>query len=439
MERKAVLREYGKYVCLNVLGMVGLSCYILADTFFIAGRLGADGLTALNLAIPVYSAVHGVGLMLGMGGAIRYTVAVNRGGGEEGSRVFSHTLLLAACLAAAFVLLGLTCPGRITALLGADEAVFAMTNTYLRTVLFFAPAFVANNLLLCFVRNDGAPKLAMAAMLSGSFANILLDYLFLFPLGMGIFGAVLATGLAPLISMAVLSLHRLRGRNRFHLVPVRPEPRQAMATLSLGFPSLIAELSSGLVILIFNGIILGLEGNTGVAAYGVIANLSLVALAICTGIAQGAQPLVSSAHGRGDAASARRVLGYALATVAGLSLLLYVLVFLFNAPLAAAFNRQGDAVMQCLAEEGLRLYFTGIGFAGFNLILSAFFAASERGRPAQVIALLRGAVVIVPAAFLLSALWGITGVWISFPVAEGLVALAGLWLYRAAGRGRNRR
>lgn len=76
-------REYIKYVTLNVLGMIGLSCYILADTFFVAQGLGSSGLAALNLAIPIYSFIHGVGLMLGIGGASRYSMQRGRDQGRD--------------------------------------------------------------------------------------------------------------------------------------------------------------------------------------------------------------------------------------------------------------------------------------------------------------------------------------------------------------------
>ena len=82
-----------------------------------------------------------------------------------------------------------------------------MTDVYLKVVLLFSPAFIINNILNCFVRNDGAPNLGMAAMLTGSFSNIIMDYIFIFPLGMGMLGAVLATGFAPVIGILILSGH----------------------------------------------------------------------------------------------------------------------------------------------------------------------------------------------------------------------------------------
>lgn len=300
-----------------------------------------------------------------------------------------------------------------------------MTQTYLKMILLFAPAFILNDILVCFVRNDGNPRLSMLAMLGGSMANILLDYVFIFPLGMGIFGAVLATGLAPLISIAIMSGHWMGKNKGFHLAKTEIQGQTALLILSLGFPSLITEVSSGIVIIVFNVIILGLKGNVGVAAYGVIANLSLVVISIFTGIAQGMQPLISSAYGRGDSARIRGILRYGLAAAVFISLTLYAGICWGAAPITAVFNSENNLKLQEIAEYGLRLYFTGIPAAGLNIILSIFFTSTEQAVPAHIISLLRGLVLIIPIAFFLSGLWGMTGVWLAFPATELVCSLTG--------------
>jgi len=421
----ALLRLFIRYASANVMGMLGLSCYILADTFFVAQRLGANGLTALNLAIPVYSLIHGVGLMLGAGGATRYTLA--RGQQEEraANHLFTHTLLLAACWCSAFILMGCFGSSAVTRLMGADDQVFDMTHTYLKVLLLFSPVFLANDILLSFVRSDGAPQLTMAAMLAGSFANILLDYVLMFMLNLGIFGAVLATGLAPLISMGVLLPHLLRGRFHFRLAFGKFCFSLWRKIASSGLPALITELSSGVVMIVFNLVILQIAGNLGVAAYGVVANLALVVMAIYTGVAQGIQPLFSQ-H-LSSAPNLRTLLRYGLFTVLGLSLAIYGSFFIAATPIAAAFNSQKDAALQALAVQGLRLYFTGCAFAGVNILLCAYFPAIDRALPAQVISLLRGVVLIVPLAFAMAWAAGMTGLWLAFPLAEGLTLLASLF------------
>ena len=220
--------------------------------------------------------------MLGMGSATKYTIFKIQGDVQQADSTYTNTLKSAAVLSLFLVLMGVFVSRPISLALGASEDIFEMTNTYLSVLLFFSPAFILNDILICFIRNDGNPRLSMAAMLGGSISNIILDYVFIFPLKMGIFGAVFATGLAPVISILILSIHFIKKKNGFHLAKVRYSLKAMKNVLALGLPSFITELSSGIVIIVFNSIILCLQGNLGVAAYGIIANISLVVTAIYT-------------------------------------------------------------------------------------------------------------------------------------------------------------
>lgn len=431
MKKSSCFREFLKYSSLNVLGMIALSCYILADTFFVSKALGANGLTALNLAIPVYNFINGSGLMIGMGGGTKYAIFKSQGRMKEASHAFTNAAALMALIAACFFLLGLFASAPIARMLGADDNVFGMSRTYLQVLLLFAPMFMTNNLMLCFIRNDGAPQLSMAAMITGSLSNVVLDYVFMFPFGMGIFGAVLATGLAPVISLLVQSPYLLTKKNQFHLVRYRLSAGLSLGIFSSGLPSLITEVSSGIVIIIFNRIILGLEGNTGVAAYGVIANLSLVVIAVYTGISQGIQPILSSNYGKGIRENVQAILRYAVTTVIILSAGVYLCMIFGAEPITEIFNSEKNQILQEIAEAGLKIYFTGCVFAGLNIILSVYFTSTERPLPAQIISVMRGFIVIIPMSFLLSAIAGLPGVWASFPATEFLVSLVGVGLYAA--------
>lgn len=418
-------KEFSKYVSLNILGMLGLSCYILADTYFIANGIGASGLAALNLAIPIYSLVHGCGLMLGMGGATKFSVTSVGGDSKIGNRIFMSILYIAAALSALFVMSGLFLSGQISRLLGADSEIYDLTRIYIRWILLFSPAFILNNIVICFVRNDGSPRLSMVAMLTGSFANILLDYIFIFPLHMGMFGAVFATGCAPVISLSVLSVHFLKHKNRFAFTRSRPEIKLALSAMSLGLPSFINELSSGIVMIVFNSVILGLMGNIGVAAYGVVANIALVAVSVYTGISQGVQPIISKAHGLNDLKKVKQMLVFSLASIAIVSTAIYLSVFTFADPIAALFNSEKNLSLQNMAVSGLKIYFIASPFIGLNILLPVFFTSMEKAVPAQAISLLRGLILIVPAAFLLARLFGMTGVWTAVPITETVVSVIG--------------
>ena len=410
--------------------MMAVSCYILADTFFVARGMGSAGLAALNLAIPVYNVIHGVGLLLGMGGATRFAVLKSQHAHGEADAVYTHTLGMAALAAAVFLPLGLLGAGPLAAALGAQGQVHAMTQTYLRVLLAFSPVFLLNDVLQCFVRNDGSPGLAMKATVAGSAANILMDYILIFPCGLGILGAVLATGFSPLIGILIQAPHWLGKSRGFHLVPTCPAARTAGRILALGAPSLLEQLSGAVVMVTFNWLILRLAGNTGVAAYGVIANLSLVVLAVYSGLAQGMQPLASRAWGRGRHGDVRRLARYALGTVLAVSAVICLGIFAGAEALTAAFNSEGDPDLRRMAVQGLRLYFIGAPFAGLNIVWSIWFSSVERPVPAQVVAVLRGLAVILPVTLALAAALGMTGVWLAFPVSEAAVAVVAFALYR---------
>lgn len=430
MKEKILLKEFVRYVALNICGMIGLSCYILADTFFVSRGLGANGLAALNLAIPIYSFVHGSGLMLGMGGGTKYSIYMGQGKSKNANRIYSNTIYVMAVFAVIFVAMGIFFSGNLALMLGADKKVFGMTKTYLQVILLFSPAFIANDSLLCFIRNDGNPKLSMTAMLSGSLSNIVLDYIFIFSLHMGIFGAVLATGFAPVISLGVLSRHWITKNNQFHFEKTKPSLKPAGNIISLGIPALITEVASGIVMIVFNTLILKLQGNIGVAAYSVIANLSLVVISVYTGIAQGIQPILSRFYGYGDAKNIRQILKYAVRLMLFISGGMYLFFFMTANPVVGLFNSEQNMQMQQTAETGLKLYFTAIPFAGFNIVISTYFTSTEKALPAQIVSLSRGFAIIIPMAFFMSFLFSMTGVWLSYPFTEGMVALTGIILYK---------
>ena len=315
-----------------------------------------------------------------------------------------------------------------------------MTAAYLRIILCFSPCFLLNNILLAFVRNDGGHRLAMAAMLAGSFSNILLDYLFLFPLSLGMSGAAFATGLAPVISMGLLSLHLIRKRNGFHLRRCRLTGSMAVWLCAPGLSSLVTELASGVTLLVFNLLLLRLVGNVGVAAYGVTANLALVATAVFTGISQGIQPLISHAYGQRDRRAEGLVRNKALVLALGLSVLLFLAVLLWAPELTAIFNRDGDRQLALLAGRSMRLYFAGFLPAGFNIVSAAYLSSSGRERGGFAISLVRGFAALLPLVLALSTLLGPDGIWLSFPAAELCAAvLTAFLLFRREPPRQNRK
>ena len=422
-------RSFFKYVSQNILGQLGVSCYILADTFFIAQAAGTDGITMLNLCLPLYNLIFAFGSMLGLGAATRFAI-LKAQGDQRTHRYFFNALAWACLLGLPFMAAGLACPEVLLRWMGGDPEIVALGVGYARIFLLFAPFFMMNYIVQAFVRNDGDPSLAMAATLSGSLFNIVFDYIFIFPMGLGLPGAALATAASPIVSVLICSRHFFRKENGIRLEARLPSARLLFQSCQLGVSGFVGEMSSGVTTTVFNFLMLGLAGNIGVAAYGVVANFALVAVAIFNGAAQGAQPLVSSCYGRRDRSGARQLLRLSLGTALGLAVVLYGVVFCFAGPLTALFNSEGSALLAEYAVRGLRIYFAGYLFAGMNIAAAGYLSAVDRPAAAFVLSIVRGLAAIVVCSVTLSALFGMDGVWSAFGVSELATALLMAFLLR---------
>ena len=427
-------KQFFKYVSQNIFGLLGTSCYILADTYFIAQAAGTDGVTLLNLCLPIYNLIFAFGSMIGLGAATRYAI-LRAQGDARAQRYFSNAIFSVCILAVPFMLVGIFRPDGLLRLMGGDADIVALGMNYARIFLMFTPFFMCNYVVASFVRNDGDPSLAMVATLSGSLFNVVFDYIFIFPMGLGLPGAALATAISPILSIAVCSAHFIKKSNTITFVRKAPSVRLLAQSCQLGISGFVGELSSGVTTTVFNFLLLRLAGNVAVAAYGVVANFALVATAIFNGVAQGAQPLVSQCYGKNEMVGARKLLLLGCGTALGLAALLYGGVFGYTDALTALFNSENSALMAEFAHSGMRIYFVGYFFAGCNIVAAGYLGAVNRPAEASITSLCRGMVAIVVCSLVLSALFGMNGVWAAFPVSEAItLSLTVFLLKRKAGR-----
>lgn len=412
-----LLQQFAKYVSQSIAGMIGISIYILADTFFIARHSGADGLTVLNLALPVYGLIFAIGAMIGIGSATRY--AIRKAQGEKNiDHYFTSSVLWCAIISIPFILLGIFVPEQVMKLMGADETIIRLGVSYFRIFLGVSPFFMINYTFTAFARNDHAPTLVMIASLCGSSFNILFDYLFMFPCGMGLAGAALATALSPVVTMMVCCIHYF-GKNCSVGFQWRvPSIRHLAACCQFGVPSFVGEISSAVTTAVFNMLILGIAGNTGIAAYGVIANISLVAMSIFNGISQGTQPLTSNYYGSGNTRTVKTLLKSGIFVTILAQAVIIGGTWGFTDLLIGIFNSEGNALLLQYAHDGMRLYFLGYALAGINILLAGYFSATGRITQAFAASISRGVVAIVICAVIMAKIWGMNGVWLSFLAAE---------------------
>lgn len=418
----SVGKQFVKYVSQNIFGMVGISFYILADTFFISMAEGANGITALNLVLPLYSLIFAIGAMMGVGSAIRFKI-LRAKKDASADTYFSNAIMFALLLGAVFMIVGGLFPEQIVSALGGDEEIVKVGTPYTRIFMLFAPFFMWNHICNAFVRNDGAPSIAMAATLLSSVFNVVMDYVLMFPLGLGMAGAALATAISPVVGIMICCIHFLSKKSTIRFQWAVPSIKKLFESCQLGVSAFVGEISSGVTTIVFNMLILGLVGNVGVAAYGIVANTSLVAVSVFNGVSQGSQPLISECYGKGENKSVKKLLSLGVLTSSVLASVIILVMCLFAEQIVAIFNSEQDAALAAYGITGIRLYFFGFFFAGINIVGTGFLSAVESAKTAFVASIMRGFVAIILCAVVMANLFGMTGVWLAFPAAELITIL----------------
>ncbi|MBQ0064887.1 MAG: polysaccharide biosynthesis C-terminal domain-containing protein [Firmicutes bacterium] len=412
-----IFNRFIQYVSRNVAGKIAVSLYVLADTYFISKAVGANGITALNLVLPIYSVFFGLGDMIGVGSSIRFSQ--EKANGSKKYHIYFNNSIFFGCLfGLMFSIIGLLFPERILQFFGADATIVQTGRTYTRIFITLAPCFILNQICNSFVRNDGNPGIAMHATIWSSLFNIVFDYIFMFPMHMSMAGAALATGISPIIGILICCVHIFSKKSDLHLKRSIPSIKKFMHACQVGISCFIAEMSSGIITILFNFLILNIAGNIGVAAYGIIANIALVCMASLNGIALGIQPLVSKCFGLGQKEDISKLKKYGYLTSLLFSGIIVLVSYLFTDPMINIFNSEQNVELAKLAYVGIRIYFIGFIGVGINLVGGSILSSMSRAKEAFILSISRGFILICFFGILLSQLFGMSGIWASFVSCE---------------------
>lgn len=411
-----VKRLFIKYVSTSVLGMITVSLYILFDTIFIGRGIGKEGLTALNISLPVYNLIYGTGMLIGVGGAAAMSISRGEGDEEKAQMFFKSAVTMGAIMGLCYSLLGTIFLEKISLALGATRESLPMVKEYLGVIILFTPFFLMVQNLSSLVRNDKGYKRAMFAAIAGGLTNLIFDYLFIYPLNMGMRGAAIATAMSAMVSVTVLLAH-FNKDNTLRLGFIILDLSTVKRILSIGLSGFIIEISGGLAIYLFNKELLSTIGGIGVASYSIIANCSIICVAIISGIAQGIQPIISINYGGGKKHRVRvsRNLGILSGVLIGI--LFLVLGLLIPEAIASAFTKE-KGHMLTMTIRGIKLYFTAFPFMGVTVILGAYFQAIEKSKYSTFLSLFRGIIFIGVLLKVLPMIFGADGIWLTVPFSE---------------------
>lgn len=424
-----IKKTFFKYLIPSVGGMLGTSLYVLGDTMVVGRGLGSAGLAALNVGIPLNNVFNGMGLLFGIGGATALSINKGKRDKEGLNDIFSKSMIMALIVGLILTIIRIFFLDKLVYFLGASTVTFQMARDYLAALMSFSVAFLLNVSLTVFIRNDGAPKLAMAGMLTGSIMNVILDYVFVFKFGWGMTGVGFATGLAPIIGLMVLSTHFIKKRNKIKFILPKTDWKIIRRIATNGGSSFIIELSAGIVIFAFNKSLANIRGDIAISAYSIIANLSLIFAAIFIGIGQALQPIVSFNYGAGRIDRVYETVRLSIYTALGFGIVFYLGGLIFPEFLVSVFV-DADKDLLDIAVKGIRLYFLSFILMGVNVVITSFIQSKEYARVSFMISLARGFIFILIILAILPKFIGIDGVWLTLPIVEFLTTIISIFVFK---------
>ncbi|MGE4284731.1 MAG: MATE family efflux transporter [Clostridia bacterium] len=420
---------FKKFVITSTSGMIMISLYILFDTIFIGQGIGQAGLAALNISIPIYNILFGTGILIGSGSATIMAISLGNKDMKGAQRAYEHSVCLGIITGIVYTFSGLMFIDQIAIFLGASTENMQLVKEYLGIIVSFSWSFVMVYNLAAVVRNDNGPKRAMLAMGIGGITNVIFDYILIFPLEMGMKGAAIATVMSSLVSLVILVWHFIGKHSSLKIKSMKLQQKLAGKILTIGMSSFIIEVSSGIVIFLFNKELLKTLGDIGVSAYSIIANVALMVTAIFSGIAQGVQPIASMNFGARKLDRVYKVRRYGIISAIALGVIFMLIGLIFPKAIIAAFTGEGGKIVD-ITEEGIKVYFLAFPIIGVNIVVTGFFQSIGQARYAMVFSLLRGIIFAAVGLKILSNMFGTIGIWLTIPVIETLtlVIITGTFL-----------
>ncbi|MDF3064499.1 MAG: hypothetical protein K0R38_100, partial [Polyangiaceae bacterium] len=423
-----VLPAFLYYAVPSLIGLIAISTASIVDGLFVSRFVGPEALAAVNLLLPYFTLLFGLSLMLALGGSVQAGRSLGEGNVAAASATFSKSVVAVALLAAGAALFGNLFDSALFRLLGAPESLFGLMRAYFSVISGAMVVQLTTLVVYYFVRLDGRPVLATAAVVTGALTNMALNALLVGHLGAGVGGAAYATLLAQVLQLGVLLTHFASAQSKLRFGLKQQRWGSLWRSAYGGLSELVNELSVGALALVINWLLVRRIGVHGVAAFAVVNYVTFASLMVYYGAADALHLLVSQNLGAGRQERARAFLRCALLAVAGVGVLLSSALLAFGDHWVSLFVKEAKPEVSQAAAAFLRVIWPLLLFNGANVVFTVYLAASRRPGAASVLALSR--TLVLPAAFLLAlALLAPSLPFLSaLPLAEVVTFLLGLAL-----------
>ena len=415
-----------------MLGMIAGAVYNIVDRIFVGQFVGSAGLAAISTAFPTMILMFAFSLLIGVGGSSR--VAILRGAKKHrpAEQALATTLTLLMLVGVIGMLLSMFAVEPLLRISGAGDSILPIAAVYLKIILLGGPLALVGHGINSLIRACGSPRYAMTTQIVGAAGNVILDAIFIVGMDMGVMGAALGTviaqGMATIMGIIFFFLKESPLRIRLHFI-LRPRIKVIKKICAVGSAPFLVEISFVVFMTLMNQTIYKYGGNNGLSAMGIFFSLDSLFFMPAMAIGEAMQPIVGYNYGAGKPQRVIETIKKALALVTAFYILSAAFAEIFAENLMMLFT--SDPALLEIGVPGMRIGYIGIVFFGVTIITNSALQGLGKAKESLILSLIRHMAFMFLPMIILPRIFGMLGVWISFPLGDALgCVLAYLFLRR---------
>ncbi|OPZ74543.1 MAG: Multidrug export protein MepA [Firmicutes bacterium ADurb.Bin456] len=407
-----------------IVAMLVNALYNIVDRIFVGRGVGSIAIAATTVAFPIMLVLLAVSILIGIGATALISIRLGQRKIEEAEKVAGNGAIMLVILPLIITVIYFLSPDRILTLFGASPEVLPYARNFVQIVMlgsvFGSISMGMNN----FIRAEGNPRLSMLTQVSGAFINVILNYIFIFKLGLGIRGSALATVSGQLFSAIWVLSYFLSGRSlvKIRLKNLKPRLPVLLSIVSIGFAPFGMQIAHSIQQSILNNTLRTYGGDLALSAVGIMMSIAALMFMPIVGLSQGAQPLIGFNYGARQYHRVKETFRKAVIAGTCISLAGYLIVITWPVQIVSLFSR-GDIALTELTSGAMLTFFALFPVVGFQIIGSNYFQAVGKPVQSAVLSLSRQALLFIPLLLILPRYWGINGVWRTAPIADGLAVI----------------
>jgi putative MATE family efflux protein len=406
-----------------MVGLIVQAFYNLTDTIFVGRGVGSLAIAGIAISFPVQILVMAIAQTFGIGGASIVSRNLGAGEPEPARRTLGNLFSIIVLASAVIAVFGSLYLDPLLRLFGATDTILPYGQDYLRIILLGTPFFMFAMATNAVVRGEGNARVAMGTMIIAGLLNIVLDPLFIYGFDMGVRGAALATVLAQATTVVYLVHYFVAGRSslRTRLSDLRLDAGIVWESFAIGIGSGLRAAAGSFTTIILNNALAVYGGDTAIAAFGVINRIIMFLFLPMFGVVQGMMPIVGFNYGARRLDRARQAIRLSTVVTTVMSFGTTAILIGFPGLLMRIFTN--DEALITMAIPAIRVVVIAFPTVGFQVIAAGMYQALGRPLPAMILALLRQVILLTPLILVLPRFLNLSGVWTSFPIADGLAAI----------------